>query len=61
MNAVVVEKYGDISKLIAKKVSKPEDPSDHDILVKYVQIVQSIHKLLDTRPDIDVAESKGLP
>lgn len=35
MKAIVVEDYGDISKLIAKRVPKPESPQDYDILVRY--------------------------
>lgn len=35
MKAIVVEEYGDIMKLVAKRVPKPEKPQDHDILVRY--------------------------
>jgi hypothetical protein len=34
MKAIVVEEYGDIMKLVAKRVLKPEKPQDHDILVR---------------------------
>jgi hypothetical protein len=34
MKAIVVEEYGDIMKLVAKRVPKPEKPQDHDILVR---------------------------
>jgi len=34
MKAIVVEEYGDIMKLVAKRVPKPEKPQDHDILAR---------------------------
>jgi hypothetical protein len=34
MKAIVVEEYGDIMKLVARRVPKPEKPQDHDILVR---------------------------
>ena len=34
MKAIVVEEYGDIMKLVAKRVPKPEKPQDHDTLVR---------------------------
>lgn len=36
MNAIVVEEYGGIEKLVARKMPKPENPEGYDILVQYV-------------------------
>jgi hypothetical protein len=34
MKAIVVEEHGDVTKLVAKRVPKPEKPQGHDILVR---------------------------
>lgn len=34
MNAIVVEKYGDVEQLVHKRVPKPSITESHDILVR---------------------------
>lgn len=34
MNAIVVEKYGEINNLIHKEVAKPASPSGYDVLIQ---------------------------
>jgi NADPH:quinone reductase-like Zn-dependent oxidoreductase len=34
MNAIVVEKYGGIENLVHKKVPKPSDLGEYDVLVQ---------------------------
>lgn len=36
MNALVVEEYGDVSKIVHKKVPKPDQPRGHDVLISSV-------------------------
>ena len=45
MNAVVVEEYGDIKKLVSKKVPKPGPPEGHDILVECVLLPLPLFRL----------------
>jgi len=33
MNALVIEEYGGINNIVHKKVPKPEQPTDHDVLI----------------------------
>ena len=35
MNAILVEKYGEVGSLVHKRVKKPSAPQDYDVLVKY--------------------------
>lgn len=34
MNAIVVEQYGDIQKLVHKQVPKPSEPEEWDVLIE---------------------------
>jgi hypothetical protein len=42
MRAILVESYGDTSRLLSKDVKRPSDPKGHDILIRYVALMMSL-------------------